>query len=203
MWRIPGLAALGLLCLGVAAALLARSAQAAPERGSPAASPAPWARAEPGPGSGGRPSRWPGGSRALRLAGAGVLLAALALTLSLYLSDFYVRRARAEIGRSPQAQLAAARAAARLDPWSTDALYLQAGALESIGERAAAAAQLAAAQRLEPASAVPLGLLGDFQARAGDYGAARRYYRRALALDPLDTGLQQLARGGGRPAGGA
>jgi len=75
--------------------------------------------------------------------------------------------------------------------------YLEASALESMGRRAAAHAELVRAQRIEPDSLVPLGLLGDFEARGGNFAQARVYYRRALAHDPLDTGLQQLARTGG------
>jgi hypothetical protein len=40
---------------------------------------------------------------------------------------------------------------------------------------------------------VTLGLLGDLETRAGRRAAARSYYRRALALNPRDAGLQQLA----------
>jgi tetratricopeptide (TPR) repeat protein len=122
------------------------------------------------------------------------------LVLGLYLSDVYVRHARDELGRSPAAQLADARTAAALDPWAVDPHYLEASALESMGKRGAARAQLEEGLRLEPESLVPLGLLGDFEARGGDYAAARAYYRRALARDPLDAGLQQLARTGGRPS---
>jgi hypothetical protein len=184
MWRIPGLTALGLLCLAVAAALLARSANVS-------------ARHAAGTSTGRRAGMPLAGRLTL---GAG-LLAAVALTLGLYLSDFYVRRARDELGHSPSAQLAAARTAASIDPWATDPRYLEASAYESRGDRTAARAQLLRAQRLEPASAVPYGLLGDFEARGGRYAQARFYYRRALALDPLDVGLQQLALSGGRPAG--
>jgi hypothetical protein len=203
MWRIPGLTGLGVLCLGAAAALLARSAQgqssAAMKRGA-----TPLQRL-----SASRlsrvfairriwRSRFGGLSRVAAVAG---LLSALALVGSLYLSDFYVRRARDELGRSPSAQLADARTAAALDPWWVEPHYLEASALESSGDRPAAWAQLKDAQRMIPSSLVPLGLLGDFEARGGRYGLARAYYRRALALDPLDTGLQQLAQTGGRPQG--
>jgi hypothetical protein len=208
MWRIPGLAALGMLCLGVAAALLARahggggSHGGSRDRSKPILANSLAERAPAPAGSAGSPPTRAPVRRALwRPVGALVLLAGVLLTLGLYLSDFYIRRARDELGHSPQAQLADARAAAGVDPWSTDAHYLEASALESMGKRPAALAQLLDAQRLEPASQVPLGLLGDFQARGGDWGAARAYYRRALALNPLDTGLQQLARSGGRPAG--
>lgn len=213
MWHIPGLTALGMLCLGVAAALLARTgagreaqaheAQASSHvhGGSPAGATTTGVSAHgelPADGFPPRSAR-PSHRLAPRLAAAAVLAAAVALTASLYLSDFYIRRARDEQGHSPQAQLADARSAANLDPWSVDAHYLEASALESMGERAAAGAQLSLARRMEPTSSVPLGLLGDFEARGGDYARARAYYRLALARDPLDTGLQQLARSGGRP----
>jgi hypothetical protein len=199
MWRIPGLTGLGILCLGVAAALLARSA-AASTGGAPEQAVLTESEAGTAPARSrrrGLPRRLPAG----RLVAGAALLAAVALTLGLYLSDFYVRRARDEIGHSPQAQLADARTAAGLDPWSTDPHYLEAGALESMGNRPAARAQLLEAQRMEPKNQVPLGLLGDFEARGGDYRRARGYYRQALALNPLDVGLQQLARTGGRPEG--
>ncbi len=129
-----------------------------------------------------------------------VLLGAVALVLSLYLSDVYVRRAEDEKGHSETAQLADARTASTLDPWAVDPHYLEASALETTGNRPAARAQLEQARRLEPESLVPLGLLGDFEARGGHFLVARRYYREALAHDPLDTGLQQLALTGGRPS---
>lgn len=205
MWRIPGLTALGVLCLAVAAALLARSGSASGVTGGtagaatsnglvPVSSSA--ALGQPRRALGLSLRRPPVG----RIAAGLALLACVALVLGLYLSDFYVRRARDEAGYSPAAQLADARTAAGLDPWSVDARYLEASALESVGERPAARLQLVGARRLEPTSLVPLGLLGDFEARGGHFAQARVYYRRALALDPLDVGLQQLARTGGRPA---
>jgi hypothetical protein len=216
MWRIPGLTALGLLCPAIAAALLARSAAVAgaaqagsaaqrveernggsivpDNRRSSAASRNGGARAGYGAVRP-RPRPW---GRAV--AGVG-LLAAVALVLSLYLSDVYVRRARDELGRSSAAQLADARTAAALDPWAVDPHYLESSALETEGNRPAAFAQLEDARRLEPTSLVPLGLLGDFEARGGHYDRARAYYREAVARDPLDTGLRQLARTGGRSAG--
>jgi hypothetical protein len=203
MWRIPGVTALGLLCLGVAAALLARSGSEALAVGGPtlanggvspnlpAVSGQPFASAE-------RIRSW--GPLAGRIAAGLALLACVALVLSLYLSNFYVRRSRDEAGYSPNAQLADARTALSLDPWAVDPHYLEASALESMGNRPAARLQLEDARRLEPTSLVPLGLIGDFYARGGKFDQARVYYRRALALNPLDTGLQQLARTGGRPS---
>jgi len=203
MWRIPGLTSLGVLCLGVAAAMLARSARAQSGAGMEGGA-TPLQRL-----SGSRlrrvfairpiwRNRFGGLSRVAAVAG---LLFALALVGCLYLSDFYVRRARDELGRSPTAQLADARTASALDPWWVEPHYLEASALESMGNRPAAQAQLKDAHRMIPSSLVPLGLLGDFEARGGRFELARTYYSRALALDPLDTGLQQLAQTGGRPQG--
>ncbi len=186
MWRIPGLTALGVLCLGVAAALLARSSTAAAGGHAPAVrDPQP-----PMPRAGAR--RW-----SVLPAAAG-LLVALVLVLCLYLSDFYVRQARDQLGDSPAAQLADARTASSLDPWSVEPHYLEASALESMGDRPGAQAQLEDARKLLPESLVPLGLLGDFEARGGNFAQARVYYGRALALDPRDVGLRQLAQTGGR-----
>src|SRR5271166_411619 len=199
MWRIPGLTALGVLCLGIAAALLARSAaDASPAGEPPTPAPADSAPARDAASQRGGSSR--NARRGLRWAPAAFgLVLALALVLCLYLSDFYVRQARSELGRSPATQLADARTASSIDPWWVEPHYLEASALESMGNRGAAEAQLKDAERLLPESLVPLGLLGDFEARGGNYAQARVYYQRALALDPLDVGLRQLARTGGRP----
>ena len=79
--------------------------------------------------------------------------------------------------------------------------YLEASAYETLGQprrrlRAAATTPC----RSSRTNSATLGVLGDFEARGGDLAAARAYYRRALALNPLDTGLQQLARIGERTA---
>jgi tetratricopeptide (TPR) repeat protein len=163
MWLIPGLTAIGILALATAAA------QVAPPDEDPA------------------PRRaWP------RFAMAAALGAAFLAIVPLYLSDAYVRRARASATSSPQRQLSAARSAARLDPLSVTPHYLEASALETLGDRRGAARQLDKARSLEPANYATLALLGDFEARGGDLAAARRYYRRALALNPLDVGLRKL-----------
>jgi O-antigen ligase len=123
------------------------------------------------------------------------LVAAILSVGTLFLAGVYVRRARQQAPASPQASLASARTAASLDPVSVTPLYLQAAALESEGDRDAARAKLLDALDLEQDNFVTLGLLGDLEVRAGNAAVARRYYRRALALNPLDTGLQKLSRG--------
>jgi hypothetical protein len=127
---------------------------------------------------------------------AGVALFAAILSVSaLFLSGLYIRKARQQALTSPQASLASAKTAAKLDPVSVTPLYLQAAALESEGRRRLAREKLLDALDLEQGNFVTLGLLGDLEVRAGNESGARAYYRRALALNPLDTGLQKLSRG--------
>jgi hypothetical protein len=129
-------------------------------------------------------------------AGAAVGISALVLLAgTLYVGDVFVRKARAADPADPAARLDAARTAERLLPWSTPPLYLKAGAHESLGDRAAARADLHDALDLEPGNFVNYVLLGDLQVRAGHRRRARALYRRALALNPLDVGLRKLSRG--------
>jgi tetratricopeptide (TPR) repeat protein len=183
MWLIPGLTAIGLFLLAVAAAQ-ATAADLATDRAAEQTDLAPSRRAP-----------------AARLAAAAVLLAAIVGVLALFLSDAYIQRARSVIG-NPPAEVSAAKLASQFDPWAVDPHYLLASAYETMGHRPTAYRQLRDALALEPDNFATLGLLGDFEARGHNFVAARRYYRRALALDPLDTGLQQLARiGESRSAG--
>jgi hypothetical protein len=184
-WLIPGLTAIAFLLLGVAAAqTIAKPAPAPDVNGA-----GPPEDAPPQP-----PRRERSGPLAHRvgriLAVCGLLIAAAAL-LDLFISDAYVQRARS-LEDNPSAELSAARTAGSLDPWSVTPLYLQSSALESMGNRPAAYRRLRAALALEPQNFATIGVLGDFEARGHHFARARFYYRRALALDPLDTGLQQL-----------
>lgn len=178
LWLLPAVTGLGLLALGLAAA------------GGPAAGGGDDRAADGGParGSGPTPSRWAQVAAGVALAGALV-----AITL-LFLSDLYVRKAREQAAAGePAAQLDDARTAETLNPAAVTPLYLQASALESEGRADEAREALLEALEQEPANFVTLGLLGDLETRAGDEAAAREYYRRALELNPLDVGLQELA----------
>jgi tetratricopeptide (TPR) repeat protein len=166
LWLLPGLLGLSVLALGLAAA-------GEDERREPSR------------------ARWSAG----RIVAIALLGATLVSVAFLFLSDFYVRKARVESLRSPQAELSAARTAAWLDPVAVTPLYLQASALESEGRRAEARGKLEDALEREPENFVTLGLIGDFEVRGGKDDVARRYYRRALALNPLDIGLRQLSKG--------
>jgi hypothetical protein len=179
IWLIPGLTSIGLfaLSLGVAQTAIPEADRAESEQ-----------EAE-GAAHGARSGR----QLASRvLVGTGLAAATIGI-LGLFMYNAYLQRARGLIYQ-PGAELSAARTAARLDPWSVTPLYLEASAYESMGDRAAAYSHLRQALELEPANFATLGVIGDFEARGRRYALARYYYRRALALDPLDTGLQQLAR---------
>ncbi len=169
LWLIPGTIALGLLAFGLSLVLLRPLGPASPRRPTPVA---------------GR-------------ATAAVALGLLALlTGSLYLGDFFVRKARSTGPDAPQERLDAARSAGRLNPWGIQPLYLQAGALEDLGRQDDARRRLRDALQRERHNFVTFGLLGDLEARAGNASRARRYYRRALELNPRDVGLRQLSRRG-------
>jgi hypothetical protein len=173
IWLIPGLTAVGIFALAVAGALAA-----APAVGEslPSAVPRTTIAGRIG--------------RVAALAGLGI--AGLSV-LALFLSDAYIQKARTD-ENSPRAELSAARTAGKFDPWSVTPHYLEASALESAGELSAAYGQLRDALSLEPQNSATLGVLGDFEARRHNFAAARAYYRAALALNPRDTGLQQLVR---------
>lgn len=164
LWAIPGLTGLALVCLAVGVAIVAHPRTEEPARG-----------------------------RAWLPLRAASLVAGL-LLIAVVLSDLYVRSARADTAGTPAHRLALARTAGRLDPFSLSPLYLQAGALEDEGRRAAARRRLLDALDDQPRSFVTMALLGDLETRAGHRAAARVWYRRALAANPRDTGLQQLAR---------
>jgi tetratricopeptide (TPR) repeat protein len=175
LWLLPAVMGLGLLSLALAAI--------------------PRGRAED------RPPPLPLGPhgdllRRLGRYASAALLAAAAISVGfLFMSDLYVREARIELDDGSTAeQLAAAREAEDLNPVSVIPLYLQASALESGGDQSAARETLQEALAQEPRNFVTLALLGDLEVRAGDLEAAADYYRRASELNPLDVGLQQLAK---------
>ena len=182
IFLIPGLTAIGIFALSLATAQAVRRVD---DEG-----PAPASDA-------GRRGRRLRGLPWARLLGVAGIATAIVAVLALLLSDAYIQRARSQIN-DPRAELSSARTASVLDPWSVTPHYLEASATETLGNRPGAYAQLRDALSLEPANMATLAVLGDFEARGHHFAAARRYYRRALKLDPLDTGLQQLVRIGER-----
>ena len=170
-WLIPAVMGLGLLALALAAR------------------PTAIAEADQDPEPARRFGRW-------RPAAAAVPLIAAVSVAFLFLSDFYVRKAREEVDNN-DARLDAARTAERLNPWAVTPLYLEASALESSGDVNGAREALEEADEEEPGNYVTVALLGDLEVRARNYPRARELYGQALELNPRDVGLQELARTGG------
>lgn len=167
IWLVPGVTGIGLICLALAAGIVSE----------PRAPAAPAGRAR---------------VALTRVVPAIALLAAAVSVSLVFLADFYTRDARA--ADSPEAALAAARTAEGLNPTALAPRYLQASALERLGELDAARAELLEALWREPRNFATLGLLGDLEVRAGDLRQARSYYADALALNPRDFGVRQLKR---------
>ena len=166
LWLLPGLLGLAVLALGLAASGEEMDVRRPSGRWSPP-----------------------------RLAAAAAFAAVLVSVLFLFLGDFYERKARVDAFESPAAELSAARTAAWFNPPSVTPLYLQASALETEGRRSEAKRALEDALAKEPENFVTLGLLGDFEVRGGNDVAARRYYRQAHVLNPLDSGIRKLSEG--------
>ena len=165
-WHIPGVFGIGLFALALAGVLVGG-------RTGASRAPLPWWR---------------------RACWAAIPALAAASVLMFFLGDFEQRRARAA-DDSAETRLSAARSAERFNPLAVEPRYLKASALETLGRRANARDSLLDALELEPRNFATLALLGDLEVRAGREAAARRYYRRALRLNPRDVGLRDLARG--------
>jgi O-Antigen ligase len=104
------------------------------------------------------------------------------------------RDAAALLNRDPHAALAKARDALDLNGDSVTARFTEAAALARLNRYDAVRSVLLGATRLQPHNYAPWALLGDLALARGDLGLARDAYRRALALNPRDASLQQLAR---------
>lgn len=190
IWQVPAVTGIGLFALALAAGI------ASPSRAREETMPAPAGAARRlgrltalGPRAA-RIAATAGGGLRRGLPAAGLAAAALVVAM-LFLADYYVREART--ASSPEAALRAAEAAERITPWAVTPRHLQAGALEALGDVAAARAELQEALAVEPRNWATVGLLGDLEMRAGNDDRARRNYRRALALNPRDVGLRELA----------
>jgi hypothetical protein len=184
MWFMPGVMGIGLFALALAAGLASPHPDTAGARAKPADRRQRIARRLRRRGA----PALAGLRQGLPAAGLGAAAIAVA---TVFVSDFLLREART--ASSPSTTLAAAQSAERVDPWDVDARYLQAGAYESLGDRAAARSELEAAVALEPRNFASLGLLGDLETRAGNDVRATELYREALALNPRDRGLRELA----------
>jgi tetratricopeptide (TPR) repeat protein len=141
---------------------------------------APWRQVEAAP------ARWP-----LRALGAGAALLAVLAVAPLYAADRY--RAQSYAAEDARVALAAAERARRFNPVSAELAQLEADVVVELGEGERAEGALREAIRLDPDNFAPYWTLASFYERRGELGAARSYYREALARNPLDLDLAQKA----------
>lgn len=133
--------------------------------------------------------------------GVAITLAAVSLTRQ-GLSELYAGRAQDALVSEPSSALREANRALRLDREAVTVYYTKAAALARFGAADAAQSTLLQAASREPRNFVTWTLLGDLQVRQQNLPAARRYYRRAAALNPGDPGIKRLAADPRAAAGG-
>jgi len=132
--------------------------------------------------------------RLVRLAVVCVLALAAAGVGRHWIADLYRDKGQSELADNPVATLDQASASLQLNPHSLETHYLAAAAYARLGRYDAARATLRDATRLEPSRYVPWLLLGDLAAREGRLAEAKRYYSRAVRLNPLEPTLKELVR---------
>jgi UDP-GlcNAc:undecaprenyl-phosphate GlcNAc-1-phosphate transferase len=108
------------------------------------------------------------------------------------LARHYVNEAQASLHSDPAAAIDASNRSLGLDPANLDAYYVKAAGQARFNRAATARATLMQAVQQDPGDFITWTLLGDLEVRAGDVGAARGYYRRALHLDPREPALRML-----------
>ncbi len=154
-------------------------------------------------GGGSRPAPTARRPRLLPAALVAVVLAVTGIGLARAgLVDHYRDQAQDALDANPATALEQADRALRLDPASIQTYYVKAAALARFGEGGAARSTLLQAARREPRDFLTWALLGDLAVRERDFEQARRYYSRALRLNPLDPILGQLAADPRTAAGG-
>lgn len=102
-------------------------------------------------------------------------------------------RAATALSTDPAAALRYTRRALELNPVEVDTRYIRAAAFARFGDYSAARKTLLQAVDAEPRNFVPQALLGDLATRRGELTEARRRYRAASSLNPLDQPLSTLA----------
>lgn len=103
------------------------------------------------------------------------------------LADLYRSRAQADLAANPTGALREADRSMRIDGDVVQTYYLRAAALARFNLASGAVQTLWQAIHREPENWVTWGLLGDLEVRRGDLNLALAYYRRAQALNPLDS----------------
>lgn len=121
-----------------------------------------------------------------------VTFAAASMT-RLWMAGAEREQAASALLSDPAAALRSTRRALELNPVEVETRYIRAAAFARFGDYSGARRTLLQAVDAEPRNFVPLALLGDLATRRGDLPEARRQYRAASALNPLDQPLSALA----------
>jgi UDP-GlcNAc:undecaprenyl-phosphate GlcNAc-1-phosphate transferase len=150
-------------------------------------------RGSPGPAAApgsGRPQR-----TALLVGVCAIAVALAAVSLSRQtLSDWFRSKAQTELARSPADAVKWADRSLRLDPDAPATYYVKAAAAARVGDARAAEAILRTAIAREPGNFLSYALLGDVYTRQGKIADAKRAYQAALARNPREPALIDLAR---------
>jgi tetratricopeptide (TPR) repeat protein len=124
----------------------------------------------------------------------GVVLAVAAVSLAREaMAEHFRREAQASLASDPAAALRDADRSLRLDREAVETYYVKAAALARFDQGDAARWTLLAAAARERRAFVTWALLGDLSVRMRRIAEARRYYRRAVLLNPRDESLRRLA----------
>jgi tetratricopeptide (TPR) repeat protein len=127
--------------------------------------------------------------------GCAALVVAAAIFLGrATLADRSATDAEAALPENPRAALDKAGRSLALNGDAISPYYTRSAAYARLGDYPRARGALLEAIRVEPENFVTWALLGDLAVRHGEPTVAQRYYRRALALNPRDPQLRQLAR---------
>jgi UDP-GlcNAc:undecaprenyl-phosphate GlcNAc-1-phosphate transferase len=111
------------------------------------------------------------------------------------LAQHYTGEAREAVSdHRPDAAIRNANNSLRLDAEDPGTYYAKAAAYAQLGDAGAAEAVLKDAVRIEPGDFVTYALLGDLSVRQRNWVEAKSYYGEALARNPRDPALIELAK---------
>ena len=185
-WDMAVITIAFLLLAGVAAAYVGQRGRVAVEADDPAAHGAAEAAASAAGSAPAPPRRLP---RAVRILVTGLVVLGVISWALPYLSQRAAMAAVNDASRNSLTQAAAAaRTAARLDPLAVDPLITLALVQVQQGRPAAARATLDTAVHLQPRNYAPYYQMGLLELDSfGRRAVATQWFRRALALNPLDA----------------
>ncbi|MDO9356964.1 MAG: O-antigen ligase family protein [Solirubrobacteraceae bacterium] len=112
-------------------------------------------------------------------------------------ADHYRSEAFDLIAADPSSAIKQADRSLRLNDEAVRSYYAKAAALARMNRGPESEAVLELAIQHDKTNPVTWALLGDLATRRGNAADAKRFYEKALSLNPLDPGLQNLAGGNG------